>query len=115
VLTAEEVLTQLEDRENSTVHMEAESNARLGTVYSRHLEENESQRDERRPDRAGDERVNIYGLNEYLHYRSLWFHPLLTVSYFSDRQFPMGINMERSSGKIPTRLSLQMLLRAGLQ
>jgi hypothetical protein len=40
-LTAEEVLAQLEDRENSMVQMEAESNARLGTVYSRGLEENE--------------------------------------------------------------------------
>jgi hypothetical protein len=41
VLTAEEVLAQLEDRENSMVQLEAESNARLGTVYSRGLEENE--------------------------------------------------------------------------
>lgn len=40
-LTAEEVLAQLEDRENSLVQVEAESNARLGTVYSRGLEENE--------------------------------------------------------------------------
>ena len=40
-LTAEEVLAQLEDRENSAVQMEAESNVRLGTVYSRDLEENE--------------------------------------------------------------------------
>jgi hypothetical protein len=40
-LTAEEVLARLEDRENSMVQMEAESNARLGTVYSRGLEEDE--------------------------------------------------------------------------
>ena len=40
-LTAEEVLAQLEDRENSLVQVEAESNARLGTAYSRGLEENE--------------------------------------------------------------------------
>ncbi|KAN0069910.1 hypothetical protein V8E54_012216 [Elaphomyces granulatus] len=40
-LTAEEVLAQLEDRENCLVQVEAESNARLGTVYSRGLEENE--------------------------------------------------------------------------
>jgi hypothetical protein len=40
-LTAEEVLAQLEDRENSLVQVEAESNARFGTVYSRGLEENE--------------------------------------------------------------------------
>jgi hypothetical protein len=40
-LTAEEVLAQLEDRENSAVQMEAEGNVRLGTVYSRDLEENE--------------------------------------------------------------------------
>ena len=40
-LTAEEVLAQLEDHENSLVQVEAESNARFGTVYSRGLEENE--------------------------------------------------------------------------
>jgi hypothetical protein len=40
-LTAEEILAQLEDRENSLVQVEAESNARLGTVYSRRLEEND--------------------------------------------------------------------------
>jgi hypothetical protein len=41
ILTAEEVLAQLEDRENSAVQVEAEGNVRLGTVYSRDLEENE--------------------------------------------------------------------------
>ena len=40
-IMSEEVLAQLEDRENSLVQVEAESNARLGTVYSRGLEENE--------------------------------------------------------------------------
>jgi hypothetical protein len=40
-LTAEEVLSQLEDRENSAAQMEAECNARLGAVYSRDLDENE--------------------------------------------------------------------------
>ena len=41
-LTAEEVLAQLEDRENSLVQVEAESNARLGTAYSRGLEERDT-------------------------------------------------------------------------
>jgi hypothetical protein len=41
ILTAEEVLAQLDGRENNAVQMETESNARLGTVYSRDLEENE--------------------------------------------------------------------------
>ena len=45
-LTAEEVLAQLEDRENSAAQMEAECNARLGTVYSRDLEENEMSPDQ---------------------------------------------------------------------
>jgi hypothetical protein len=45
-LTAEEVLAQLEDRENSAAQMEAECNARLGTVYSRDLEENEMSLDQ---------------------------------------------------------------------
>ena len=57
-LTAEEVLAQLEDRENSLVQVEEESNARLGTAYSRGLEENEM-------NRTGGDGVNIYGPNVY--------------------------------------------------
>ena len=47
-LTAEDVLAQLEDRENSLVQVEEESNARLGTVGQ--IE-----------DRTGGDGVNIYG------------------------------------------------------
>jgi hypothetical protein len=49
-LTAEEVLAQLED----------EGNVRLGTVYSRDLEENEMSLDQI----TRDNRVNIYRPNE---------------------------------------------------
>jgi hypothetical protein len=61
-LTAEEVLAQLEDRENSAVQMEAKSNVRLGTVYSRHLKENEMSLDQITRDNRV---INIYRPNEY--------------------------------------------------
>jgi hypothetical protein len=39
VVSAEEVLASLEDRQRDAVEMEAEDHARLGTVRTRHLEE----------------------------------------------------------------------------
>jgi hypothetical protein len=46
-LTAEEVLAQLEDRENSLVQVEAESNARLGSSWYRVFSGSRRKRDER--------------------------------------------------------------------